>query len=127
MRPQRTWLAAVPPRQCRRISAGDGARGPHCYPWVRVPMRIAGAPDIVIGCLRNAVEFGDLVDRDREAISRHEGPHRRVASGRRDRRRDTLLRAATRRGTPPAENIPLFPQLDDTRNSYREFRVTESR
>ena len=78
MRPQRTWLAAVPPRQCRRISAGDGARGPHCYPWVRVPMRIAGAPDMVIGCLRNAVEFGDLVDRDREAISRHEGPHRRV-------------------------------------------------
>ena len=37
-------IAAVPPKQRRRISAGDGARGPREYFWVRVPIRIAWAP-----------------------------------------------------------------------------------
>ncbi len=37
-------IAAVPPKQWRRISAGDGAYGPREYSWVRVPIRIAWAP-----------------------------------------------------------------------------------
>ncbi len=37
-------IPAVPPRQWRRISAGDGAHGPREYSWVRVPIRIAWSP-----------------------------------------------------------------------------------
>ncbi|EKT76479.1 transposase [Rhodococcus opacus M213] len=37
-------IAAVPPKQWRRISAGDGAHGPREYSWVRIPIRIAWAP-----------------------------------------------------------------------------------
>lgn len=37
-------IAAVPPKQWRRISVGDGAHGPREYSWVRVPIRIAWAP-----------------------------------------------------------------------------------
>ena len=37
-------IAAVPPKQWRRISAGDGAHGRREYSWVRIPIRIAWAP-----------------------------------------------------------------------------------
>lgn len=37
-------IAAIPPKQWRRISAGDGAHGRREYSWVRIPIRIAWAP-----------------------------------------------------------------------------------
>lgn len=37
-------IAAVPAKQWRRISVGDGAHGPREYSWVRVPIRIGWAP-----------------------------------------------------------------------------------
>lgn len=37
-------IDAVPSKQWRRISAGDGAHGPREYSWARVPIRIVWAP-----------------------------------------------------------------------------------
>ncbi|ELB89477.1 putative transposase for insertion sequence element [Rhodococcus wratislaviensis IFP 2016] len=37
-------IAAVPAKQWRRISVGDGAHGRREYSWVRIPIRIAWAP-----------------------------------------------------------------------------------
>jgi hypothetical protein len=102
-------IAAGPPKQCRRIS-GDGTGGPHEHSWVRVPMCIAWAPDVGTGCLRGAAEFGELVDRDRECLSGHEGAGRCV--GREE--------AALRRHAPLTEGCPCLSKLDDTRNSDRE-------
>ncbi len=36
--------AQVPPEEWDRISAGDGAKGPRLYDWLRVPIRPLGAP-----------------------------------------------------------------------------------
>ena len=37
-------VAGLPPRAWRRLSAGDGAKGPRLYDWARVPIRPLGAP-----------------------------------------------------------------------------------
>lgn len=34
----------VPPEEWVRLSAGNGAKGPRCYDWIRVPIRPLGAP-----------------------------------------------------------------------------------
>jgi SRSO17 transposase len=31
------WLARVPPKGWRRLSAGDGAKGPRLYDWASLP------------------------------------------------------------------------------------------
>ena len=37
-------VAALPPRAWRRLSAGDGAKGPRRYDWARLPIRPLGEP-----------------------------------------------------------------------------------
>jgi SRSO17 transposase len=43
LRPVTTWIKGLPKRAWQRLSAGDGAKGPRLYDWVRVPYR-GGAP-----------------------------------------------------------------------------------
>jgi len=55
-------------------------------------------PDVGTGCLRGAVEFGELVDRDSECLSGHEGAGRCVGRE----------RAPTRRHAPLTEGCPCL-------------------
>src|SRR5919112_2761712 len=41
--PVERWLAKVPPQGWRRLSAGDGAKGPRLYDWAYLPYRGAAA------------------------------------------------------------------------------------
>ena len=42
--PAAELVAGLPPRAWRRLSAGDGAKGPRLYDWARVPLRPLGEP-----------------------------------------------------------------------------------
>ena len=42
--PAAALVAALPARAWRRLSAGDGAKGPRLYDWARVPIRPLGEP-----------------------------------------------------------------------------------
>jgi SRSO17 transposase len=42
--PAAALVAALPARAWRRLSAGDGAKGPRVYDWARAPLRPLGAP-----------------------------------------------------------------------------------
>jgi SRSO17 transposase len=59
--PVETWLAKVPPKGWRRLSAGDGAKGPRLYDWAYLPYRGA-APGWRMGLLirRSTAEPDDL-------------------------------------------------------------------
>mgnify|MGYP002624514375 CR=1 FL=1 len=59
--PGETWLAKVPPKGWRRLSAGDGAKGPRLYDWAYLPYRGA-APGWRMGLLirRSTTEPDDL-------------------------------------------------------------------
>jgi SRSO17 transposase len=59
--PVETWLAKVPPKGWRRLSAGDGAKGPRLYDWAYLPYRGA-APGWRRGLLirRSTAEPDDL-------------------------------------------------------------------
>src|SRR5215213_533605 len=48
--PVEAWLAKVPPEGWRRLSAGDGAKGPRLYDWAYLPHRGA-APGWQMGLL----------------------------------------------------------------------------
>jgi hypothetical protein len=48
--PVENWLAKVPPDGWRRLSAGDGAKGPRLYDWAYLPFRGA-APGWRMGLL----------------------------------------------------------------------------
>jgi SRSO17 transposase len=48
--PVETWAAKVPPNGWRRLSAGDGAKGPRLYDWAYLPYRGA-APGWQMGLL----------------------------------------------------------------------------
>jgi SRSO17 transposase len=48
--PVESWLAKVPPECWRRLSAGDGAKGPRLYDWAYLPFR-GGAPGWRMGLL----------------------------------------------------------------------------
>src|SRR5215210_2997736 len=48
--PVESWLAKVPPEGWRRLSAGDGAKGPRLYDWAYLPYRGA-APGWRMGLL----------------------------------------------------------------------------
>jgi len=48
--PVEAWLAKVPPEGWRRLSAGDGAKGPRLYDWAYLPYRGA-APGWQMGLL----------------------------------------------------------------------------
>lgn len=43
-KPVADWLEDVPPRAWRRLSAGDGAKGPRWYDWAWLPYRSDTAP-----------------------------------------------------------------------------------
>jgi SRSO17 transposase len=55
-------VAALPPRAWRRLSAGDGAKGPRLCDWARVPIRPLGEPGKGYWLLarRSIAEPGDL-------------------------------------------------------------------
>jgi SRSO17 transposase len=59
--PVENWLAKVPPEGWRRLSAGDGAKGPRLYDWAYLPFRGA-APGWRMGLLirRNPAKPDDL-------------------------------------------------------------------
>jgi SRSO17 transposase len=59
--PVENWLAKVPPDGWRRLSAGDGAKGPRFYDWAYLPYRGA-APGWRMGLLvrRSPAEPDDL-------------------------------------------------------------------
>ncbi len=59
--PVEQWLAKVPPDGWRRLSAGDGAKGPRLYDWAHLPCRGA-APGWRMGLLirRNPAKPDDL-------------------------------------------------------------------
>jgi len=59
--PVENWLAKVPPKGWRRLSAGDGAKGPRLYDWAYLPYRGA-APGWRMGLLirRSTAEPDDL-------------------------------------------------------------------
>src|SRR3712207_3974660 len=59
--PVEKWLAKVPPDGWRRLSAGDGAKGPRLYDWAYLPYRGA-APGWRMGLLirRGTAEPDDL-------------------------------------------------------------------
>jgi SRSO17 transposase len=59
--PVEDWLAKVPPEGWRRLSAGDGAKGPRLYDWAYLPFRGA-APGWRMGLLirRNPAKPDDL-------------------------------------------------------------------
>jgi SRSO17 transposase len=59
--PVESWLAKVPPDGWRRLSAGDGAKGPRLYDWAYLPFRGA-APGWRMGLLirRNPAKPDDL-------------------------------------------------------------------
>jgi SRSO17 transposase len=59
--PVEDWLAKVPPDGWRRLSAGDGAKGPRLYDWAYLPYRGA-APGWRMGLLirRSPAEPDDL-------------------------------------------------------------------
>src|SRR3712207_7578199 len=59
--PVEKWLAKVPPGGWRRLSAGDGAKGPRFYDWAYLPYRGA-APGWRMGLLirRSTAEPDDL-------------------------------------------------------------------
>src|SRR5215218_10194952 len=49
--PVETWLAKVPPEGWRRLSAGDGAKGPRFYDWAYLPAHRGAAPGWQMGLL----------------------------------------------------------------------------
>jgi hypothetical protein len=59
--PVENWLAKVPPDGWRRLSAGDGAKGPRLYDWAYLPYRGA-APGWRMGLLvrRSPAKPGEL-------------------------------------------------------------------
>ena len=59
--PVENWLAKVPPDGWRRLSAGDGAKGPRFYDWAYLPYRGA-APGWRMGLLvrRSPAKPGEL-------------------------------------------------------------------
>jgi len=59
--PVEDWLARIPPDGRRRLSAGDGAKGPRLYDWAYLPYRGA-APGWRMGLLirRSPAEPDDL-------------------------------------------------------------------
>jgi SRSO17 transposase len=59
--PVEDWLAKIPPKGWRRLSAGDGAKGPRLYDWAYLPYRGA-APGWRMGLLirRSTAEPDDL-------------------------------------------------------------------
>ncbi len=59
--PVENWLAKVPPKGWRRLSAGDGAKGPRLYDWAYLPYQGA-APGWRMGLLirRSTAEPDDL-------------------------------------------------------------------
>jgi SRSO17 transposase len=59
--PVEDWLARIPPDGWRRLSAGNGAKGPRLYDWAYLPYRGA-APGWRLGLLirRSTVEPDDL-------------------------------------------------------------------
>jgi SRSO17 transposase len=59
--PVENWLAKVPPNGWRRLSAGEGAKGPRLYDWAYLPYRGA-APGWRMGLLirRSTAEPDDL-------------------------------------------------------------------
>jgi SRSO17 transposase len=44
LKPVKDWLEDVPARGWRRLSAGDGAKGPRLYDWAYLPYRAPTAP-----------------------------------------------------------------------------------
>jgi len=41
----KTLAATVPPQAFKKLSAGQGAKGPRIYSWARTPVRLPGKPD----------------------------------------------------------------------------------
>jgi SRSO17 transposase len=44
LQPVTDWLAEVPAKAWRRLSAGDGAKGPRLYDWAYLPCGVTAAP-----------------------------------------------------------------------------------
>ena len=59
-KPVEDWLEDVPARGWRRLSAGDGAKGPRLYDWAYLPYRTPPAPGWKTGLLirRNPADGG---------------------------------------------------------------------
>jgi SRSO17 transposase len=51
LKPVEDWLEDVPARAWRRLSAGDGAKGPRLYDWAYLPYRAPVAPGWQTGLL----------------------------------------------------------------------------
>ena len=41
----KTLAATVPPQAFKKLSAGQGAKGPRVYSWARTPVGLPGKPD----------------------------------------------------------------------------------